>query len=53
MSIVDVKKAYLDRVAAGALGRVQKRLADYVMALLFGKPTDRGLYPSLPMTVPR
>lgn len=36
MSIVDVKKAYLDRVAAGALGRVQKDLPlIMVMALLF------------------
>ncbi|MFQ9523604.1 MAG: M15 family metallopeptidase [Phascolarctobacterium faecium] len=34
MSIVDVKKAYLDRVAAGALGRVQKRLADYGYGLV-------------------
>lgn len=34
MSIVDVKKAYLDRVAAVALGRVQKRLADYGYGLV-------------------
>ena len=28
----------------------RKDLLIMVMALLFGKPTDRGLYPSLPMT---